>query len=51
MDTDQSNEQRTSKTPGHSWVSPGRRRELEEDGDLGASNVVEGQELFEQAQG
>ena len=32
-------------------VSPGRRRELEEDGDLGASDVVEGQELFEQAQG
>jgi hypothetical protein len=32
-------------------VSPGRRRELEEDGDLGASGVAEGQELFEQAQG
>ena len=32
-------------------VSPGRRRELEEDGDLGASGVVEWQELFEQAQG
>ncbi len=30
-------------------VSPGSRHELKEDGDLGASGVVEGQELFEQA--